>query len=78
MLSECGRECLLDIYAAGDFFGSSCLSGALRIAAVTAMSDTVVRHSPSAAFLALLAKKGLSPLCPAISRDRRFGLQRPD
>jgi CRP-like cAMP-binding protein len=60
MLSAAGRECLLQIYVAGDFFGESCLSTAQRVESVTAMSDALLRHLPGARFLAVLSAGGLT------------------
>ena len=59
MLSPGGKECLLAIHAAGDFFGESCLSGVPRCETATAMSDTVVKQVTGSKFLALMVEKGL-------------------
>lgn len=40
--SKGGKECLLDIYSSGDFFGESCLAGLdFRIATATTMEDSI-------------------------------------
>lgn len=59
MLSRDGKECLLAIYTAGDFFGESCLCGGQRSETAIAMGDTVVRQMQGARFLALMRETGL-------------------
>jgi CRP-like cAMP-binding protein len=59
MLSPGGKECLLAIHTAGDFFGESCLSGGQRGETAIAMSDTLVTQVTGSRFLALLAETGL-------------------
>jgi CRP/FNR family transcriptional regulator, cyclic AMP receptor protein len=59
MDSSTGKECLLAIYTAGDFFGESCLSGNPRCETVIAMSDTVVKQVTAARFLALMLETGM-------------------
>jgi len=57
--SRDGKECLLDIYTAGDVFGESCLLVSRRVESATAMSDTVLRRISSTRVLAALADAGL-------------------
>jgi len=59
MLSPAGKECLLAIYTAGDFFGESCLSSGLRGETATAMTDTLVKQVTAGRFMALMAESRL-------------------
>lgn len=59
MHSPAGKECLLTIYRAGDFFGENCLSGIPRSETATAMSETVIKRVTGARFLSLLKETGL-------------------
>jgi CRP-like cAMP-binding protein len=61
MQSPAGRECLLAIHTAGDFFGENCLSGTPRSETAVAMSDSVLREVTGPRFLALMVEKGLLP-----------------
>jgi CRP/FNR family cyclic AMP-dependent transcriptional regulator len=57
--SQAGRECLLAIYTAGDFFGECCLSGIRRSETAIAMSDTVLKQVTGVRFLALMVQASL-------------------
>jgi CRP/FNR family transcriptional regulator, cyclic AMP receptor protein len=59
MHSHAGKECLLDVYTTGDFFGECCLSGVPRNETAIAMSDTVLKQVTGGRFLALLNEAGL-------------------
>ena len=59
ILSAAGKECLLSIYTAGDFFGESCLSSGHRVETATAMTDTVLKQMTAARFMARLAEAHL-------------------
>lgn len=59
MQSAGGKECLLEIYAAGDFFGECGLSGGQRSETAVAMTDTVLKQIGGARFLALILEAGL-------------------
>ncbi len=50
MYSAEGKQCLLSIYASGDFFGELCLVSDLRTETATAMRTTVLQRIPVAAF----------------------------
>jgi CRP-like cAMP-binding protein len=53
--SEGGKECLLDIYSSGDFFGESCLAGLdFRIATATAMEDSILKRVDCQRFIAAI------------------------
>jgi CRP-like cAMP-binding protein len=58
MQSPEGKECLLELYAAGDFFGECCLTGASRTETAIAMDDTVLKQVTRARFLALMLENG--------------------
>jgi CRP-like cAMP-binding protein len=50
--SAAGKDCLLAIYAAGEVFGESCLSGRIkRVESATATQPTAVRRVPARDFL---------------------------
>ncbi len=51
VLSQTGRECILAVYVAGDFFGELCLAGGSRLETATAMERTILRQMPCAEFL---------------------------
>jgi CRP-like cAMP-binding protein len=51
VLSQTGRECILAVYVAGDFFGELCLAGGDRLETATAMQRTTLRQMPCAQFL---------------------------
>jgi CRP/FNR family cyclic AMP-dependent transcriptional regulator len=57
--SQAGRECLLAIYTAGDFFGECCLCGIQRSETAVAMSDIVLKQVTGVRFLALMVQAGL-------------------
>jgi CRP/FNR family cyclic AMP-dependent transcriptional regulator len=60
MLSPGGKECLLDIYTAGDTFGESCLAGvSLRQETATAMEDSALNGIPCGSFFLHLEKHSL-------------------
>lgn len=59
MQSPAGRECLLAIHTAGDFFGENCLCGVPRSETAVAMSDTVLKQVTSTRFLALMVENGM-------------------
>ncbi|HEX8161512.1 MAG TPA: Crp/Fnr family transcriptional regulator [Pyrinomonadaceae bacterium] len=51
-----GKECLLDIYSSGDFFGESCLTGLkYRVETATAMADSVLHRINRQQFIAALS-----------------------
>lgn len=54
--SSQGKECLLDIYSSGDFFGESCLAGTeFRLETAVAMDDTVLKRIGCQQFIAALS-----------------------
>lgn len=54
-----GKECLVAIHTAGDFFGESCLAGlARRRETAIAMEDAVLRRMPHVCFLAIVHAAG--------------------
>lgn len=58
--SRQGKECILDIYAAGDFFGESCLAGLeARVETATAMENVVLKSVACHLFLADLSSSEL-------------------
>jgi CRP/FNR family cyclic AMP-dependent transcriptional regulator len=59
MQSITGKECLLDVYTAGEIFGECCLSGAPRNDTAVAMRDSVLKQVTSSRFLALVEDIGL-------------------
>lgn len=59
MQSPGGKECLLEIYSAGDFFGECGLSGGQRSETAVAMTDTVLKQIRGTRFLALILEAGL-------------------
>jgi CRP-like cAMP-binding protein len=72
-----GKECLLDIYAAGDFFGeSSLLSAEARLETATAMDASVVKKLPCELFLAGLnlpeSRSFITQLGGRLLEQRRF------
>ena len=55
-----GKECLLDIYSSGDFFGESCLAGlSFRVETATAMEDAVLKRINCQRFVASLSEAEL-------------------
>jgi CRP/FNR family transcriptional regulator, cyclic AMP receptor protein len=55
VISEQGKEAVVGIFGAGQFFGEGCMNGhALRIATTTAMEDCLVTVITKAAMLAVL------------------------
>jgi len=55
VLSEQGKEAVVAILAAGDFFGEGCLGGqSVRMASVVAMTDGVVARMEKAAVIRLM------------------------
>ncbi|MEV6116076.1 Crp/Fnr family transcriptional regulator [Streptomyces sp. NPDC052109] len=54
-----GKECLLDIYSAGDVFGELCLVRDGRAESVTAMTPVVLRRMSAAKVLAAMSDVGL-------------------
>ena len=60
MYSGEGKECLLDIYSIGDFFGESCLAGLrCRVETATAMEDAVLKRINCQRFMAFLSEEEL-------------------
>jgi CRP/FNR family cyclic AMP-dependent transcriptional regulator len=59
MSSANGKDCLIDIYAAGDLFGESCLAQpGRRIESARAMSRAVVHRLPRREFLSEVSRSG--------------------
>ena len=53
MTSREGKECILDIYAPGDFFGESCLAGLeFRVETATAMENVILKSITCQLFMA--------------------------
>lgn len=60
MSSEGGKDCLVDIYAAGELFGESCLAApGRRVESATAMSRAVVQRVARRDFMAEVQREGL-------------------
>lgn len=58
--SRDGKECLLDVYAAGNFFGESCLAGLqLRVETAIAMENLVLKSVTCQPFMADLSSAEL-------------------
>ncbi len=58
VLSEHGKEAVVGIFSAGQFFGEACLDGAqLRTATSAAMEDCVITSITKAAMLAMLSEE---------------------
>jgi CRP-like cAMP-binding protein len=54
-----GRECVLAIYSACDFFGELSVAGGCRQETAIAMADSVITEIPTDTFLRLLTVEGL-------------------
>ncbi|MFB6893870.1 Crp/Fnr family transcriptional regulator [Kitasatospora sp. NPDC056327] len=54
-----GKECLVDIYSAGDVFGELCLLGSGRTEMVSAMTPVVLERMPADQLLTAMADTGL-------------------
>lgn len=67
--AECGKEAVLSIIGANDFFGEGCLNGhPLRMAGIVAIGDCTVMRIEKAVMIAELRKdrnyrKSSSPIC---------------
>jgi CRP/FNR family cyclic AMP-dependent transcriptional regulator len=60
MLSPGGRECMLAIHTAGEFFGELCLAGlTARLETATAMEETILKRIPRSRFFARLGRDAL-------------------
>jgi CRP/FNR family cyclic AMP-dependent transcriptional regulator len=60
ILSSAGKQCLLDIYTAGDIFGELSLAAAgRRRETATAMENTILKHVPRRQFLSRLSCNSL-------------------
>lgn len=52
LTSSTGKECLLDVYSSGDFFGESCLAGLdFRLETAITMEDTILRRVAAQSFI---------------------------
>ena len=64
-----GKECILDIYATGDFFGEACLAGReLRAETATAMESSILRSVDCQRFTAGLGPTELLTLSQELAR----------
>lgn len=54
-----GKDCLLDIYVAGDVIGESCLVRRHRLEAAVTMTPTVLRRIPRVQFFRAVIEQGL-------------------
>jgi CRP/FNR family transcriptional regulator, cyclic AMP receptor protein len=69
--SRQGKECILDIYAAGDFFGESCLAGLeARAETATAMENVVLKSVSCHRFLADLNSSELLAFIRELSKRK--------
>ncbi|HKS29530.1 MAG TPA: Crp/Fnr family transcriptional regulator [Pyrinomonadaceae bacterium] len=64
-----GKECLLDIYSSGDFFGESCLADlGFRLETAIAMDDTILRRVSCQQFIASLSSAELYGLIKRLNK----------
>lgn len=69
MSSREGKECILDVYAAGNFFGESCLAGLeSRVETATAMENVVLKSVACKLFMAELDSAALSAFIREINK----------
>jgi CRP/FNR family transcriptional regulator, cyclic AMP receptor protein len=63
-MSEQGKEAVVDILGAGQFFGEGCMNGhAVRIATVTAMENCLITAITKTAMLATFHDQPKFPRC---------------